>query len=152
MLHEMSAAGLLQKNKACLDALPRAYWYHEGCAAVAAALSRLLGQEQLSVGTALPGKPPLLIPRGCSSCLDLGLFLLSVLQTSWRTAGTSGEMVVSDAGAAERCFRDREIKETSAPAHKCCRSISSADGTGYTPIHLSEMLFFSENTWCNINF
>lgn len=69
MLHEMSAAGLLQKNKACLDALPRAYWYHEGCAAVAAALSRLLGQEQLSMGTALPGKPPLLIPRG--------LFLLS---------------------------------------------------------------------------
>lgn len=44
------------------------------------------------------------------------------------------------------------VKSPWVPARECCRSMSSADGTGYTPIHLSEMLFFPENTWGNINF
>lgn len=44
------------------------------------------------------------------SSLDLGLFLLSALQTLYCTGITSGEMA-SDAGAAKRCFRDKENEE-----------------------------------------
>lgn len=44
------------------------------------------------------------------------------------------------------------VKSPWVPAHKWHCSISSADRTGYTAIHLSEMLFCPENTEGNINF
>lgn len=118
MLYDMSAAGLLKKKKIKPAWIP---WWELTCTMKdeqqwLCVLSRLLNQERAFLGDS-PGSetsPPHPAGVAVHSSLDLGLFLLLALQTFWCAGRTSGEMA-SDAGAAKRCFRDRESKEPLGP-------------------------------------